>query len=88
LLCFFNLQILVCRKLASLVLEAITTGHKQAEPAGQNGINTSTVSHASSQKCAVNASIIAMSLTGLLWLFQFLLHLAYFVCHCNICTGG
>ncbi len=63
---------LVCRKLASLVLEAITSGHKQAEPAGQNGINTSTVSHASSQKCAVYASIIAMSLTGLLGLFQFL----------------
>ncbi|KAA6416961.1 MAG: RAN GTPase-activating 2-like [Trebouxia sp. A1-2] len=31
------------RKLASLVLEAITTGHKQAERAGQNGIKSSTV---------------------------------------------
>ena len=61
LLCFFNLQVLVCRKLASLVLEAISTGHKQAEPAGQNGINTSTVSHASFQNCVVYASIFAMS---------------------------
>ncbi|KAL0024197.1 hypothetical protein WJX77_006533 [Trebouxia sp. C0004] len=54
------------RKLASLVLEAITTDHKQAKPAGQNGINTSTVVDLTGEREFLTKETAEVALTAML----------------------